>query len=150
MHLKIPPPFIFTFFGLIMYIIDRFLPFGKFHFFGQEYGTISLATVGITIMIIALVQFKVSKTTVDPIALNKASKLVTGGIYQYSRNPMYLAMLLLLLAWGLRLGNAFNALTAAVFVAFMNRFQIIPEEKTLTQIFGKPYTQYCTLVRRWF
>ena len=63
---------------------------------------------------------------------------------------MYLGLLLLLLAWGLHLGNAFNIVLAAGFVAYMNRFQIVPEEETLSKLFGKEYAQYCTLVRRWF
>ena len=81
---------------------------------------------------------------------SKATSLVTGGIYNYSRNPMYLALLLILLAWGLWLGNAFNILLAAGFVGYMNKFQIIPEETALASKFGKTYHQYCILVRRWF
>jgi protein-S-isoprenylcysteine O-methyltransferase Ste14 len=63
---------------------------------------------------------------------------------------MYLSLLLLLLAWGLYLGNAFNTLLAALFVAYMNRFQIGPEERFLESRFGPAFRQYCTLVRRWF
>jgi protein-S-isoprenylcysteine O-methyltransferase Ste14 len=72
------------------------------------------------------------------------------GIYGYSRNPMYLAMLLCLLAWGLWLGNVFNTLVAAFFVSYMNRFQIVPEERALTRVFGREYQLYCSQVRRWF
>lgn len=63
---------------------------------------------------------------------------------------MYLALLLVLVAWGLWLGNAFNTIVAAGFVSYMNVFQIIPEEKILHQVFGKEYQQYCVFVRRWF
>jgi protein-S-isoprenylcysteine O-methyltransferase Ste14 len=63
---------------------------------------------------------------------------------------MYLAILLVLLAWGLWLGNAFNTLLAAGFVGYMNKFQIRPEEEALATIFGKEFQQYCTQVRRWF
>jgi protein-S-isoprenylcysteine O-methyltransferase Ste14 len=63
---------------------------------------------------------------------------------------MYLALLLLLLGWGLYLGNAFNTLLAAGFVYYMNTFQIIPEEEVLKDRFGKEYQKYCVLVRRWF
>ncbi|MBT8223517.1 MAG: isoprenylcysteine carboxylmethyltransferase family protein, partial [Eudoraea sp.] len=62
----------------------------------------------------------------------------------------YLALLMILLAWGLWLGNAFNTLTAAGFVYYMNAYQIKPEEKHLHQIFGAEYKQYCTMARRWF
>ena len=63
---------------------------------------------------------------------------------------MYLAMLLLLLALGLKFGNAFNVLLAAGFVSFMNRFQIIPEERMLLEKFGREFKDYCTKTRRWF
>ncbi|NNE78150.1 MAG: isoprenylcysteine carboxylmethyltransferase family protein, partial [Pricia sp.] len=90
------------------------------------------------------------RTTINPTQPSKANKLVDGGIYAYSRNPMYLALLLILLAWGIWLGNAFNTLLAAGFVAYMNRFQIVPEEQALLDIFGKAYRKYCINVRRWF
>ena len=63
---------------------------------------------------------------------------------------MYLGMLLFLLAFGLKLGNAFNILIAAGFVSYMNRFQIKPEEEVLREMFGKEYNIYCKLTRRWF
>ncbi len=150
MRLKIPPPFIMVVFGGIMYLVDRFLPFGSFSFFGQQYLYYALGGTAFVIILIALIQFKLASTTTDPITPDKASKLVTSGIYQYTRNPMYLAMLLMLLAFGLKLGNAFNTMVAAGFVFYMNHFQIKPEEEALSKLFGKAYQQYCTLARRWF
>jgi len=150
MRLKIPPPFVMVIFGGIMYLVDRFLPFGDFVFFGQQYLYYALGGTAFVIILTALVQFRMASTTTDPIAPDKASKLVTSGIYQYTRNPMYLAMLLMLLAFGLKLGNAFNTMVAAGFVFYMNHFQIKPEEEALGKLFGKAYQQYCTLARRWF
>lgn len=150
MKLKIPPAVVFLVFGLLMYLLAEFLPFGNFDFFGRHYLMLALCVLALIIASIALFQFFGAKTTLDPLEPAKASTLVEKGIYAYTRNPMYLAMLLLLLAWGVWLGNAFNTLLAAAFVAYMNRFQIISEEQALTQIFGKNYKQYCLLVRRWF
>ncbi|MEX0288401.1 MAG: isoprenylcysteine carboxylmethyltransferase family protein [Flavobacteriaceae bacterium] len=150
MKLKIPPALVFLSFGAFMYLLDRFLPFGTFDFFGREYLIGALLVVAVGIGLLSLFQFYRAKTSVDPMQPSKASSLVTKGLYKYSRNPMYLAMLLLLLALGLKLGNAFNTITAALFVSYMNRFQIGPEEEMLTKSFGKAYEQYCTQVRRWF
>lgn len=150
MKLKLPPAIVLAVFTLLMYVLSVFLPVGYFDFFGRKYLMMALLVIAGCIGIIALFQFFKSKTTIDPTNPSKASKLVSLGVYQYSRNPMYLGMLLLLLAWGLWLGNAFNVLLAAGFVAYMNKFQILPEEESLSDLFGKEYAQYCTLVRRWF
>jgi protein-S-isoprenylcysteine O-methyltransferase Ste14 len=109
-----------------------------------------LLGMAMAIGLFALIQFFRMKTTVDPTRPKKASTLVTNGIYRFSRNPMYLALLMVLLAWGLYLGNAFNTLVAAAFVGYMNRFQISAEEKALAKLFGNAYQQYCVNVRRWF
>lgn len=150
MKLKLPPVVVVLVFASLMYVLARFLPFGYFDFFGRRYLIIVLLLLAMCLGVFAMLQFFSSKTTIDPTAPVKATKLVTNGLFRFSRNPMYLALLLLLLAWGIWLGNAFNALLAAGFVAYMNRFQIIPEEEALNTIFGKQYQQYCLKVRRWF
>lgn len=137
-------------FAIAMYVLERFLPFGAFDFFGRTYLIIALLLSAVLISMISLAQFLISKTTVDPTNPQKTTKLVTNGVYAITRNPMYLAMLLLLLGFGLHLGNAFNVLLATGFVAYLNHFQIIPEERALQTIFGKEYQHYCAKVRRWF
>jgi len=150
MELKLPPVIVLFIFAAGMYVLDRFLPFGNFDFFGRLYLKSFLLFLAVVVTCAALVQFYRSKTTVDPTKPEITSKLVVSGIYRYTRNPMYLAMLLLLLGFGLHLGNAFNVLLAAGFVAYMNRFQILPEERALLKIFGKKFQQYTVKVRRWF
>ena len=137
-------------FGGFMYVLDRYLPVGEFDFFGRDFLTYLLLIIGFLIMLVAIIQFISSKTTTNPLEPEKTSTLVTSGIYNFTRNPMYLAMLLFLIAFGLRLGNAFNTLVAAGFVYYMNHFQIKHEEKALKQKFGKTYQLYCKAVRRWF
>lgn len=150
MKLKVPPAVIFLVFGLLMYGVANVLPFGEFDFFGRKILLKILLALAVIIALIALLQFFFSGITANPGTPGKTKKLVTNGIYQFSRNPMYLALLLLLLGWGLWLGNAFNTLVAAGFVYYMNAFQIKPEEESLLKIFGTEYKQYCILVRRWF
>ncbi|MDH3698012.1 MAG: isoprenylcysteine carboxylmethyltransferase family protein [Flavobacteriaceae bacterium] len=150
MRLKLPPAVIFLIFVLLMYGLDRFLPFGEFDFYGRKMLIRILAWVGMLTAVWAMILFFRKKTSIDPRAPEKASSLVTSGVYKFSRNPMYLALLLFLLAWGLFLGNAFNTLLAAGFVSYMNTFQIKPEEEALLSSFGEPYARYCKEVRRWF
>ena len=136
-------------FALIMYALDVILPIADFDFFGRNYLIGALLVLALLIGLIAFFQFRRSRTTIDPRNPEKASKLVSSGIYGYSRNPMYLALLVMLLAWGLHLGNAFNILVAAGFVSYMTRFQIIPEERALASIFGNDYLTYKAKVPRW-
>jgi len=150
MKLKIPPLLVTLLFALFMYLLAKYLPVGYFDFFGRNYLMYVLFFLAFIIGIVSLLQFFKSKTSIDPFKPAKVSKLVTNGLYRYSRNPMYLALLLLLLAWGLYLGNAFNTLLAAGFVFYMNTFQIIPEEEVLTGKFGKEFQKYCVMARRWF
>lgn len=150
MELKVPPVLVFLFFALVMYLVSLFLPIGFFDFFGRFILAKMLVAMAALIGLISIFQFFKNKTTVDPVHPDKVSKLVTSGLYKYSRNPMYLALLLVLLGLGLYLGNAFNTLVAAGFVGYMNRFQIIPEERILLDRFDREYKSYQIATRRWF
>lgn len=150
MKLKIPPLGVVLLFAISMFLLAKYLPVGYFDFFGRIYLVMLLGAVALWIGIIALLQFFRSRTSINPMQPAKASSLVTNGLYRFSRNPMYLALLLFLLAWGLYLGNAFNTLLAAGFVYYMNFFQIFPEEEVLLRKFGKTYQKYSVQVRRWF
>jgi len=62
---------------------------------------------------------------------------------------MYLALVLALAGWALFLGNIYSLALTALFVAYMNRFQIQPEERALETLFGQAYIDYRHRVRRW-
>jgi protein-S-isoprenylcysteine O-methyltransferase Ste14 len=62
---------------------------------------------------------------------------------------MYLALLLALAGWGLFLANLYSLLLGFMFVPYMNRFQIRPEERALEQAYGEAFVEYCGRVRRW-
>ena len=150
MRLRIPPALVMLIFGALMYVLAKFLPVGDFDFFGRNELAWFLFGLGFLIGIVAVVQFIVARTTTDPLHPQKTSKLITRGVFNYTRNPMYLGSLLILLAFGLKLGNAFNTLLAAGFVSYMNRFQIKYEEEVLEEKFGKEYRIFSKLTRRWF
>ena len=79
----------------------------------------------------------------------KSSALVCTGIYKYSRNPMYLGMALLLLAWAIYLASVWALLGVMAYVLYITRFQIIPEERVMEKLFGQEYLAYKAKVRRW-
>ncbi|MDO2946880.1 methyltransferase family protein [Aeromonas simiae] len=95
----------------------------------------------------ALLGFRHAGTTVDPRRPDRSSALVISGVYRYSRNPMYLGVLLLLLLWALWLGGGWWG--AMLFWLWMDRLQIPREEQALGRRFGADYERYCQQVRRW-
>jgi len=97
----------------------------------------------------SLAHFRKAGTTIHPNHPASTCSLVCGGVYRFTRNPMYLALLLGLLAWSCLLNNAWTLLGCALFVWFMNRFQIRPEERILNSLFGDEFTAYKKRVRRW-
>ena len=93
--------------------------------------------------------FGKAKTSIDPLNIEKASSLVTWGIYRYTRNPMYVSLALLLCAWCVWLQSPIVILGPLFFVVFIDRFQIVPEERLLARKFGAEYENYKRSVRRW-
>lgn len=88
-------------------------------------------------------------STIDPIHPDAASVLVSHGVFRFSRNPMYVGFTLMLAAWAAWLPSAAAWLGPLLFVAYVDRFQIRPEERALTARFGAAYTAYAAQVRRW-
>ena len=101
------------------------------------------------ISIAGMVAFRRAKTTVNPVKASLASSLVIRGVYRYTRNPMYVGLLLTLLAWAVFLANPLAVLWVVVYVLYITRFQIIPEERVLASLFGAEYEAYKGRVRRW-
>jgi protein-S-isoprenylcysteine O-methyltransferase Ste14 len=93
--------------------------------------------------------FRRAKTTVNPTTPAAASALVRTGVFRFTRNPMYLGLLLCLVAWAIFLSSVLALLSAPLFVVYMNRFQIAPEERALAALFGDSFAAYKRDVRRW-
>ena len=93
--------------------------------------------------------FSSAKTTGNPNKPEMTASLVTAGVYQLSRNPMYVGLIFLLLAWAAWLGSVFSLVIIIIFQQYMTRFQIIPEEKALAKRFAEKYHDYCSQVGRW-
>ena len=96
-----------------------------------------------------MLSFRRARTTVNPFAPERTVNIVSSGIYRLSRNPMYLGMACILTGWAVWLWQVQAVLGVVLFVAWITRFQIIPEERVLTQKFDTEYRQYRQRVRRW-
>jgi len=108
-----------------------------------------LLSIAVLVGISAIVSFRKHKTTVNPTKPETSSTIVSSGIYSFSRNPMYLAMLLSLISLAYYLQHLTSLPIILVMNSYMTRFQIMPEEKMLTKLFGQQYLEYQVKVRRW-
>ena len=108
-----------------------------------------LALAGLALELWGLWVFRRHRTTPNPLAPERARAVVQSGPYRFTRNPMYLGLALQLLAWCAYLGNPLALLAPAAFVAYITRYQILPEERVLAHHFGEAYLAYMRSVRRW-
>ena len=123
--------------------------FPKYNFISLDIIAASFLLLGIIILITAVLSFKKQSTTVSPLQPEKASYLVVSGIFKYSRNPMYLGMLLILISITIKFNFVGGILIICAFIAFITKFQIIPEEAVLERLFGKEFIQYKEKTKRW-
>lgn len=149
LELKVPPVAIFLVAAAAMWLLARAVPAGAFSFPGQLLAASVMLLLAGLVGMAGVRTFAKAGTTVNPLRPESASQLVTGGIYRRTRNPMYLALLLALVAWGTWLGSAPALLAIPVFVLAINRLQIQPEERALEALFGATFLAYKQQVRRW-
>jgi protein-S-isoprenylcysteine O-methyltransferase Ste14 len=149
LELKIPPPAIALLVAAAMWGISRVTPLVELPALVRSIAGIALAVAGGGIALAGNVTFRRAGTTVNPFKPDTASALVTTGIYRHTRNPMYVGLALLLLGWAAYLCSIPALLGLPIFVLYINRFQIAPEERALTGLFGAAYTDYQARVRRW-
>lgn len=132
-----------------MWAVALMLPSLDFTFSALPFLALVLASAGVVFASLGVVAFRSAGTTVDPRVPDQSSSLVVGGVYRTSRNPMYVGFLLMLSGWGVLLGNIASLALLPVFVIYMNRFQIVPEERHMREKFGEDYRHYEEAVRRW-
>tara|TARA_X000001036_G_scaffold340400_1_gene319657 strand:+ start:275 stop:730 length:456 start_codon:yes stop_codon:yes gene_type:complete len=144
---KIPPPIITLIFGLIIYFSKTF--FNQFFSYNNNIISLFLLILGLTVFILAVKAFNRQKTTVNPLEPRKASSLVSSGIFKYSRNPMYLGMLIILLSISFKFNLVGGIVVSLLFYLFITRFQIFPEEEAMNELFGDEFIEYSNRTRRW-
>jgi len=145
--IKIPPPILVMILVSSNYFSSKKIDL--IHLPNQDLISIIILLIGILILINPIFKFIKSKTTIDPIKFKKVNKLIISGIYKYSRNPMYLGLLMIVISTSIFFLNIFSITTPFLFYYWMNRFQIKREEIFLTEKFGEEYISYKTKTRRW-
>jgi protein-S-isoprenylcysteine O-methyltransferase Ste14 len=123
----------------------------SFHIGGTAWRTIgwSLVAISVALDLYSVVSFLKVRTSVNPLRVDRCSTLVTAGLYRFSRNPMYLGLVLALLGWAIVLGNVLCLLLVWAFARTLEVLQIKPEESALLKTFGKVYSDYTHRVNRW-
>jgi protein-S-isoprenylcysteine O-methyltransferase Ste14 len=157
LELKLPPVLQLFIAGVLMFALYRLAgqlgPGGALRVpldpFWAHRVALLLAFSGVLIALLGVLAFRRASTTVDPRYPDKVRELVASGVYRWTRNPMYLGMLLVLTAWGVYLSSLLAFVVLPAFVLYVTRFQIIPEESAMRANFAESYTDYCHRVRRW-
>tara|TARA_B100000900_G_scaffold205071_1_gene173826 strand:+ start:462 stop:905 length:444 start_codon:yes stop_codon:yes gene_type:complete len=145
--IKIPPPIL-----VLILITSNYFSQNRLEIIYLPYKhstSVLILLVGSLILINPVFKFIKSKTTVNPVKFKKVNKLVTSGIYKYSRNPMYLGMILIIISTSIFYLNYFSVVTPFIFYFWINRFQIKREEIFLKEKFGEEYLSYMSKTRRW-
>jgi protein-S-isoprenylcysteine O-methyltransferase Ste14 len=109
----------------------------------------AVALSGLAIAYRGVSVFRRIRTTVDPLHPERSARLVTAGVYRWTRNPMYLGFVLFVLGLAVALQSLVGFALTAFTAVFLQRFQIKPEERALSRRFGAAFDVYRGRVRRW-
>lgn len=146
---RVPPPVVALAAATIIWVIARLAPQLAMPSGTRVAMSLAILTAGVAFSAAGILSFRRAQTTANPTRPEEATSLVSTGIYRVTRNPMYFGILLILIAWAVFLSSAWALLGVAGFVLYMNRFQIAPEERALSRLFGSEYAAYKARVRRW-
>lgn len=146
---RVPPPIVALLVALAMWWASRWSVASAPPEFVRWPLAVALGVVGIAFDLWGLLAFRRAKTTVNPMKPQSASSMVDSGIYRVTRNPMYVGLVFILCGWAVFLWSWWALPGPFAFAAYIGRFQIAPEEKALTTLFGDEYLSYKARVRRW-
>jgi protein-S-isoprenylcysteine O-methyltransferase Ste14 len=146
---KVPPPAVAAAIAVAMWGISKLaplLPMPNDLCLGLA---IAIVLVGVGFSVAGVLAFRRARTTLDPTRPERASALVNSGVYRVTRNPMYVGLACVLVAWAVFLSSAWALLGPVAYVLYVGRFQIAPEERALAKLFGSDYANYQAKVHRW-
>lgn len=149
LELRIPPPVVALLVGTAMWFASPHPVPPEFPFLLRLAAFIAIALAGGGIALAGDLAFRRASTTINPFRPQNTTALVTTGVFRWTRNPMYLGLTMVLLGWAAFLVSAWALLGPVVFVLYITRFQVAPEERILSAKFGEEYAAYRSRVRRW-
>ncbi len=149
LELKVPPVIVFAVFAGIMWLLPRAVPGAGVAFPARGFIAAGMTVIAGILALAGISSFLKAKTTLNPHKPERSASLVTTGIYALTRNPMYLSLLLVLIGWAVYLSNLASFVLPPFFAAYIDRFQIRPEERMLVSLFGSEFKSYCKRVNRW-
>jgi protein-S-isoprenylcysteine O-methyltransferase Ste14 len=149
LELRIPPPVVGLLIAAGMWSVRHLPPILPIPRIVQLLAAAVLCAAGIAVAVGGVVAFRRARTTVNPLKPETSAALVSTGVYAFTRNPMYLGMMLVLLAWAAYLLSVWCLTGPLLFALYITRFQIIPEERVLAGLFGTSFVEYQKRVRRW-
>lgn len=146
---RIPPPLVVVLIAMAMVLVAWLTPTLRIPLIGRSVFGSAITVLGLGVVVQGARTFWRHQTTINPVEIEQASRLVKTGVFQYSRNPMYIGFTCVLVGWATCLAALWTLIGPLAFVLFTNRFQIVPEERVMLAKFGKEYGDYRTKVRRW-
>jgi len=149
LELMVPPDLVWVLVAVLMWLASIKTPRVSLPSPLRVTVAVALTIIGVWAMVAARVSLERAQTTWSPMAPRRTTSLVTSGVYGLSRNPIYLGMLLVMLGFAVALASPAAAVLSALFVLYLNRFQIVPEERVLAASLGQEYVDYVQRVRRW-
>ena len=149
LELKIPPPAVAVLMVGAMWGISLVAPLLEIPTLIRVAAAATIALAGVGFSLAGIISFRRARTTVNPMKPETTTSLVCSGIYRITRHPMYVGLLFVLVAWAVFLSSAWALLGPLAFVLYINQFQIAPEERVLSAMFGTSYSAYKSRVRQW-
>ena len=149
LEVKVPPPAVAAVIAVAMWGTSRLAPSLHVSDTLRLSAAAVMALIGAGFSIAGVTAFRRARTTVNPTTPERASSLVSSGVFRITRNPMYVGLAWILGAWAVFLSSAWALLGLVAFVFYMDHFQIAAEERALAKLFGTEYTSYQARVRRW-
>ncbi len=145
----IPPPLCYVAVFFAGVLLQRRLPLDRSFLSGQGalFAGFVFSAIALPLLVISLRQFFVTKNSL--ITIKPAYSLQTSGVYRMTRNPMYLGLANVYLAFTFFMGSWWNIILFPVLIVIVQEYIIKREERYLTRRFGQTYVSYRDRVRRW-